>query len=136
MLLAHAAVTWALVGLIWTIQVLHYPLFRHVEASAWKDFHESHARRITWLVAVLMPAEVVLAGLMLVRAPGGLAWAGAALLVVVWLSTALLQMPLHRRLGDGYDPHVGRALVRTNWIRTLAWTARGAIAFAMLPPGQ
>jgi hypothetical protein len=30
LLVIHLAVTWALLGLIWTIQVVHYPLFKDV----------------------------------------------------------------------------------------------------------
>jgi hypothetical protein len=36
------------------------------------------------------------------------------------------------RLSTGFDPVVHRRLVRTNWIRTAAWTVRGAAAVAMV----
>jgi hypothetical protein len=36
------------------------------------------------------------------------------------------------RLSTGFDPVVHRRLVRTNWVRTAAWTARGAAAVAMI----
>jgi hypothetical protein len=58
----------------------------------------------------------------------GPALAGLALLAVVWLSTALLQVPCHRRLERGFDGAVVRRLVSTNWIRTLAWTLRAMLA--------
>ena len=131
-LVAHAAVTWVLVGLIWTVQLVHYPLFRHVDEGGWQVFHERHAARITWLVGPLMPLEVILAGLLLARAPSPLTWLGAALVGVVWLSTALLQVPLHHRLADGFDAVAHRRLVRSNWIRTVAWTLRGALAAWLL----
>jgi len=53
-------------------------------------------------------------------------------LVVIWASTAMVQMPLHDRILKGPDTHAQRRLVSTNWIRTVAWTLRGAIALAMV----
>jgi hypothetical protein len=56
--------------------------------------------------------------------------AGLVLLAVVWLSTALLQVPRHTELGGGYSTRAHRALVATNWLRTVAWSARGALVLA------
>jgi hypothetical protein len=42
---------------------------------------------------------------------------GAGLLLIIWLSTALLQAPYHQRLSQGFDLNVHQQLVRTNWIR-------------------
>lgn len=58
----------------------------------------------------------------------GAAWAGLALLAVIWLSTAVLQVPAHGRLAGGFHPHHHRFLVRTNWIRTVGWTLRVPVA--------
>lgn len=132
LLLAHAGVTLVLVGLIWTIQLVHYPLFRHVDPSAWDAFHDAHGMRITWLVGLLMPAEVLLAGALVLQQPSLLTWAGVGLLVVIWLSTALVQVPLHQRLGEGFDEAVHARLVAFNWIRTIAWTLRGLLAVHLL----
>lgn len=51
--------------------------------------------------------------------------AGLALVAVIWLSTALLQVPCHELLCVGFDPAVHQRLVWTNWIRTAAWSLRG-----------
>ena len=61
----------------------------------------------------------------------GAVWAGLALLAVIWLSTALVQVPLHRRLQGGFDAAAHRRLVRTNWLRTAAWTLRAALALRL-----
>jgi hypothetical protein len=57
------------------------------------------------------------------------------LLAVNWLSTAAVQVPLHGRLAREYEEQAHRALVRTNWVRTAAWTARGALVAYGLAPG-
>lgn len=60
-----------------------------------------------------------------------LALAGLPLLAAIWLSTALVQVPCHRRLAAGFEPRTARRLVRTHWIRTVAWSARAALATSM-----
>ena len=63
-----------------------------------------------------------------------LAWFGWILLLLIWLSTAFLQVPLHRRLAAGYDSRTATRLVRSNWVRTIAWTVRGVVALMLMPP--
>ena len=133
LILLHAAATWAMVGLIWFVQVVHYPLFARVGEPGFAAYEQHHTTRTTWVVAPLMLTELGTAVWLVLRPTGdpALAWAGLGLLAVVWTSTAALQVPCHRRLADGFDAGVAARLVRTNWIRTAAWTARGAIALRL-----
>jgi hypothetical protein len=128
----HLVATVFLGGLIWVIQVVHYPLMDQVADDRFREFHARHTRLISWVVVPPMAIELATAGLLIWSCPPGvsptLPAAGAALLAVVWLSTFGLQMPSHHRLGTGWDPGVHRRLVCTNWIRTWAWTLRSAIA--------
>jgi hypothetical protein len=133
MALVHFGITSYLVGLIWVIQVVHYPLFREVGSESFPRYERSHTHRISWVVALPMMAEGICATSLVVLLRSGplalYAWLGIGLLSVIWLSTATLQMPCHERLSRGFDPMVHRRLVASNWIRTAAWTVRGAIAF-------
>ena len=71
------------------------------------------------------------AGLVLVD-PGAATMAGATLVLALWLSTFAVQVPLHRRLAQGFDAHSQARLVRTNWARTAMWSARGAVVLWLL----
>jgi hypothetical protein len=51
---------------------------------------------------------------------------GLALVAIVWLSTALLQAPRHTMFGSGFDHVVWSELVLSDWVRTVAWSARSA----------
>jgi hypothetical protein len=51
--------------------------------------------------------------------------------VLLWLSTFAIQVPLHRRLAGGFDPAIHRTLVTTNWVRTVLWSIRGLLAVAV-----
>lgn len=130
MLIANAVATLAMVGLIWFVQVVHYPLLAHLDAAGIAD----HQRLTGYVVAAPMVVEAATAALLVVDRPPGVpaaaAWIGAGLVVVVWVSTVLLQVPMHRALAGGAGDV--RRLVRDNWVRTAAWTARGAVVAWML----
>jgi hypothetical protein len=61
-----------------------------------------------------------------------LACGGAAMLLAIWLSTALIQLPRHLQLSTGFDAAVHRGLVVSNWLRTILWTARGILALVLI----
>lgn len=126
--LAELFASLALTGLIWTIQLVHYPLFGRVGAENFMAYHAEHGRRITPLVAPLMLLELIASGARLFGPTPRLeALGGFGLTVLVWASTALIQVPLHEALGRGAGDAAVRRLVRTNWIRTAAWTARAVL---------
>ncbi len=134
--LIHAAATLIMLGVILIVQLVHYPLFRHVGEVSYAIYQAEHVRRITWIVAPLMTTELVTAGWLVWAPPPGVvpwqAWTGLVLVIVIWGTTALVQVPLHDRLTDGFDAATHRRLVRTNWLRTGAWTLRGGLVLWML----
>lgn len=125
-----------MVGLIWFVQIVHYPLFVQVGPERFVDYEVAHQRRTSYVVGPLMAVEGVTALTLLVAAPDGIGPAlplfGAGLLAVIHTSTVALQVPAHAKLAGSHDASVIRRLVRTNWIRTIGWSARGGIAVAML----
>lgn len=134
MLLVHAAATWALTGLIWFVQVVHYPLLRGVGLSGFASYHEAHSRLTTLVVGPLMLVEAATAIWVAVERPlsAPAAWIGVGLLAVVWGATFLVSVPRHTLLGAGFDAAVVDSLVATNWIRTMAWSARALLASWMI----
>ena len=120
--------TLAMVGVIWSVQLVIYPQLHEVSAEGFRAYHAGHVQRIGPLVMPLMAIEGLAALALFVtgaRTPG--ATVAFALLAVCWLSTAFLQVPLHGRLSAGRDVAAITALVNTNWLRTVAWTARGIL---------
>jgi hypothetical protein len=135
-LLAQAAVSCFLMGLIWTIQVVHYPLMAKVGAANFADYERLHSNWITPLVGPAMLVEAALAGVLLLQRPPAMPtwmpWAGAALVATIWAVTFLVSVPCHAALADGFDAQAHARLVDTNWLRTLAWTARAGLATWMV----
>jgi hypothetical protein len=117
-----------LVGLIWVIQVVVYPQFLRVGEKEFVPFHFGHCLRIGLLIAPLLVIETITAAALLYqghREPVFLI--SISLIPVVWLSTAIFQAPMHVRLMDGFDAALIRRLIRSNWLRTMTWTARGLL---------
>lgn len=136
LLSVHAAATLFMVGVIWFVQVVHYPLMARVPPGAFVAYELEHTRRTGWVVAPVMVVELASAlAVTWLEFGSPCRWpavAGALLLTVIWLSTFAIQVPLHERLCRGFDVELHRRLVASNWIRTVAWTLRGGIALLLL----
>jgi hypothetical protein len=131
LVVVHAAATLILVGLILTVQFVHYPLFARVGAERFGGYQSAHTRRIGPIVMPLMLIELATAVLIAWHVPPGwtpaAAWTGLALVGAIWATTALASVPAHRALAEGWNAQAHARLVGTNWIRTLAWLGRGAL---------
>jgi hypothetical protein len=188
LLLAHVAATLFMTGLIWFVQIVHYPLMSSVGRAEWVEYERRHLRRTTAVVAPAMLIELGCALLLAAATLGGAegadgadhglgtgpglgadsadaagsaagvgagmetwlgvgigsgggpsssplafcALAGLAILIVIWLSTALVQVPLHRRLERNADRRAERWLVGTNWVRTVGWSVRSLLALGAI----
>ncbi|MCG6158177.1 hypothetical protein [Rubinisphaera margarita] len=129
--LVHVASTFYMTGLIWFVQIVHYPLMGTVGNSVFSTYEHRHMTLTTWVVVPPMLLELAAAFLLFWYRPNGmplsLVWAGIFLLGVIWFSTFFLQVPCHERLATGFDAEVHRRLISTNWIRTFAWSLRGML---------
>ena len=132
----HLFATAAMVGLIWFVQAVHYPLFAAVGADGFASYEKVHQRLTSFVVGPLMAVEGATAVWLFVAPPEGLSRllpvVGLALLGVIHASTVWLQVPEHAALAAGYDERRVRRLVRTNWIRTIGWSVRGVIAMLIV----
>ena len=129
-LLINLAATFYMVGLIWFVQLVHYPLFNRVGSDGFREYQTQHQRRTTLAVGAPMIAELLTSVLLVWYPPpvnAALVLLGIGLLFVIWVSTAVLQVPCHSQLERGFDAKVHRQLVQTNWIRTIGWSLRGVL---------
>jgi hypothetical protein len=134
LVLLNFALAAYLTGLIWTVQLVHYPSFAFVGADKFVAFHRAHSTRMGWVVMAPMVAELGLATWLAWqgRALGGNVLWSLALVLIIWAVTFFISVPFHNRLAQGFDYIAIDGLVRTNWLRTLAWTARSSLLGYML----
>jgi len=135
-LLSQAGASCAMAGLIWFVQVVHYPAYRYVGAGEFRRYQTHHQWATGWVVGPFMLVEMA-AALALVGWPlEGIgrvqAGVGLGVLAIIWASTALWQVPLHTRLlASGSQADVER-MVRSNWLRTVGWTLRAGLSLVMI----
>lgn len=117
----HLFCCFFMTGLIWTIQVVHYPSFYYTKES-FSIFHTFHSQRISYLVIPIMLAELATAIYLMSMIPMGVS--NLILLILTWVATFLLSVPYHNQLEHHYSESLIRGLVLTNWARTLLWSVR------------
>ena len=138
--LIHLIATGIMTGIIWFTQIVHYPLFARIPSELSPTHAEENQRRTSWVVGLPMLAEGLCAIALFLSPPTGvsrwLPFVGGVLLSVVLISTVALQVPRHAqlatRLNQDEIDSVVKKLVRTNWIRTVGWSARTVLAAVMV----
>jgi uncharacterized membrane protein len=136
LILLHLTATVFMTGVIWIIQILHYPLFNMVGRENFAAYEAAHTNLITLVVMPAMLLELIFTAMVFfappASIPSSLNWFNAVLLGVIWFSTAFLQVPQHSILAAGFDESAYRMLVNSNWIRTVAWSVKTVIATVMV----
>jgi hypothetical protein len=131
---ANRVVSFGLVVLIWLVQLVIYPAFASIAPERFARWHAGYTRTVTWIVAPLMLVQAGLIGWLVAVWPGALTIIASSSVAVAWAVTARGAIPLHDRLqANGPDPVLVRALVRANWIRTVAWTIAFLCLIALRP---
>jgi hypothetical protein len=114
-----------LTGVIWTIQIVHYPSFHYIDKLSFTNFHNFHERRISIIVMPLMLIELITSIALYIHNMWSIIFALNLLIVVlIWCSTFFVQVPIHSILSEKKDKILIEKLVNTNWIRTFLWSMR------------
>ncbi|GAB4372447.1 MAG: hypothetical protein Kow00121_14820 [Elainellaceae cyanobacterium] len=135
-LMVWAALMFWVLGQIWLVQIVVYPLFAKVGTVDYVYYHRFYTRRI--------PLPVIIPGFASFLLPVALALYGPT--VPLWMSTlniaagmvgllvtVMLEIPRHNRLEkDGKNNTTIAELIRYNWPRTLSISAQSVITFLML----
>ncbi len=132
--LIHLITSWALFGLIWTIQLSHYPTFRFIANADFSEFHNHHTFSISIIVLPLMLLELGLVTRRSYHSNWNRDWLIAfGLIILIWASTFFIQVPLHEQLEKGKDLNTIQQLVTSNWIRSFLWSVKAIwISFLFL----
>ena len=117
------ALTWYMTGMIWSMQILEYPLFALVGPKEFPAYHRRHNRGLPLLVILPSLAAFASAVVVIFTRPARLPlWASIVVTVLdllILIATVVREAPLHTQLDrEGYSPTIIRQLVQGNWIRT------------------
>lgn len=115
-----------MIGVIWMVQLVHYPSFAYIEPAKFLDFHQHHSQSISIIVLPLMVIELGLAAYLCWLNHFQMSYLLPFILVIlIWMSTFFIQVPLHQKLGVEMNLQQIQKLVQMNWIRTILWTGKG-----------
>ncbi len=124
----HLFTTIYMTGIIWLVQIIHYPLFKLVGSEQWSHYHQQHIKLTSIVIAGPMIIELFTYLLMFylsaVYRQNLFFIVSGLLLVAIWVTTFFVSVPLHNSLASGFSERPWSLLVSTNWIRTVAWTVR------------
>jgi hypothetical protein len=129
--------TFAMTGIIWFVQIVHYPLMRQVGKGRFVRYTRTHFVLTVFIVGPLMLLEAVsvVYGLLYPTQwiTNDVALLGAGLLLVIWIATFAIHLPQQRRLEREFEARAYRRLLFGNWIRSYAWSFRSIVLlFSML----
>lgn len=126
-------------GVLWIVQLVHYPLFSFVAPKLFIEFHQQHSTRITYIVGPMMILQLLTAAVLAFvpdcrpsTLSSGSAYLFFGLTLVVFAATAFLSIPEHQRLTAGFVADAHNRLVVTNWVRTVAYTIHMVTLFWVL----
>ncbi len=133
-LIAQLALTFFLNGIIWFLQVVHYPLYYRIK-EGFNTYEKNYLKRAAFLISPIMFLELISAILLISLAKDPLLTKLSSInlifLAINWLSTFIIQNTEHQKLIIRFSYKSLHRLISTNWIRTLFWSSRGIILLVM-----
>lgn len=113
-----------LLATIWLVQLVIYPAFHSIDPAGFRSWHSGYTAAITWVVVPLILVQAGLAVWFWFAGvePRGLVVVNLALTALALGVTFGISVPCHEALQRELSPLIIDRLVRTNWIRTAAWT--------------
>ena len=123
--------TSVMVGVIWVIQLLHYPSFHFIDDQKYIEFQHFHMQRISLIVIPAMLIELASALLLAYFFVSSLTIILLFLVLGIWGITFIFFTNMHHKLTDGYEHSIVDRLVKINWLRTALWSLRLIILWSI-----
>lgn len=134
--IAQVLSTFFMTGLIWQVQLNHYPSFSYIDLNQFKEFQTFHMSSISIIVMPMMFIELISALLLLSYQSfshvSPIYLTNFLLIILVWFVTWKFSVPCHSELLERKSLQAIKRLVKTNWLRTIAWTVRSGLLVHLL----
>lgn len=117
----------ALLGILWFVQLIHYPLYGKIKEDFVK-YEKEHIKRTTLFLTPLIILDLLLNTFLVIKLSsqncGLMLGFSLAFNVMTWLSTFSFQVEQHKKLSVKFSRKVVSDLIKTCWIRTSFWTIK------------
>ncbi|MCH9633291.1 MAG: hypothetical protein S4CHLAM7_00140 [Chlamydiae bacterium] len=130
----HLLASLYMLGIIWFVQIVHYPMFTFLNNDSPLDPHKFHSKRTSYLVVPAMIIELGTVIWLLFRPYPNLFTVIILLLMTLapLITTFVLQVPVHKKLGQEMNQSMINKLTHSNWLRTWLWTIKAIYLFALV----
>ena len=119
----HSLVDFGMCVVLWLVQLVIYPSFLRVEPSKLIAWHKVYTFRVSFVILPLMFGQLVLTILSVLEGPSILEWVAFAFVLVCWILTFFVSVPLHRKIEQNdITRETRQKLITTNWPRTILWS--------------
>ncbi|MCH9611657.1 MAG: hypothetical protein S4CHLAM102_01270 [Chlamydiia bacterium] len=134
-LLVHAFATWMMIGIVWFVQVVYYPLYKRLSVT-FSDMEKRDLKNMGYLVAPIFFFEAISAVILVWIVQNDvyhiLAGINLLLLVFVWIISWIIQFKHHKTQDLLFIHRMHHILLSSNWLRTLVWSIRGFVVLMMI----
>jgi len=112
-----------LMVLIWMVQLLIYPSFKHFSPTALLKWHSRYTLHMALIVIPLMFGQLIVYVIQVFQEQSLFNVFGMLVVFILWISTFLQFVPLHQKISNSsFSERTLALLVSRNWIRVALWT--------------
>lgn len=121
--LMHLIIDFGFAVLIWAVQLVIYPSFAFYTSENLVKWHRIYTQKITLIVLPIMLFQLIISVLHVWNAVNFFTVTSVLLVIVLWLLTFIIFVPLHQRIDKGlHNDTTVIKLVSKNKIRTILWS--------------
>ena len=119
----HSLVDFGMCVVLWLVQLVIYPSFLRVDSNDLLAWHKAYTFRVSFVILPLMFGQLALSILSVLEDPSNLEWVAFVFVLVCWILTFFVSVPLHRKIEQNdITRETRQKLITTNWPRTILWS--------------
>ena len=124
LLISNLVLNSILLGIILMTQFVNYPLLDSYNEN-FHTTHQNYMKRMGYVAGPIMVLEfLIISFLFLSNFENKVIAAMFLITCLIWLSTFLIQVPVHQGLTNRKEKKLIQKLINTNWIRTILWSVK------------
>ncbi len=113
-----------MVVILWLVQLVIYPSFLSCDEKRLVAWHRRYTSRVAWVIIPVMFSQLLVVAWLSWQYPHPANLYALLALLACWTLTFAVSVPLHRKIDAGDTTVLTlERLIRTNWPRTILWTA-------------
>jgi hypothetical protein len=125
--LFHLTITSIMCGVIWAMQLVHYPAFLWIPLEKLGAFERFRARRVWWIILPVLASELLSGAFLAFQTQNSIFILNFFLNLVLWVFTFFVSVPLHKKIDLDPKSIWVQQLIFTNWPRAVLWSFRVAL---------